>query len=379
MSASESKLTPRGCPICSLPLPAGTVDCPNCHTPLTVDSSHWPVPKTTPFRPWAYHWPGLLGAFVSGLLSYMVIFLTGEMGSSLFFAVPIGFGALLGYHFRVGKVLGMLTLLCLVSGVVLAILMLNFAGMFCGITLGLIFLCPSAVGMCLGATLRTALKASNFSQRDYLPSLLIIAFPYSAALVEKAWPMPETIAVVETDLTLHSSAAVLWNSLMFYEEVRHEPPWLLKLALPKPIRAEGHMGEVGQVRRCIYDRGHLTKIITRRDEQRLLSFRVIEQSLHFEHDVELKDGSFALAPVSEEATRMTLTTRYRRLLRPAWLWQVMERKVVRTLHEHVLEGIRLDVLERTRPQVPHAPTWTSPNPETFAEEEVAPPKSASGG
>jgi hypothetical protein len=37
---------------------------------------------------------------------------------------------------------------------------------------------------------------------------------------------------------------------------------------------------------------------------------------------------------------VVLTTRYIRHLRPAWLWEPMERKIVHTLHGHVLEGMR---------------------------------------
>ena len=306
------------------------------------------------YRPLSYHLPGILGAAVSGLIAYCVLFLTSDMGSALFVAVPVSFGTLLGYHVRMGKLALAALVLVVVLSIVSAIVMMDFSGIFCGLTLGIIFLGPALFGMLIGSALGWVLKQSNFSQAKYLPSLLIIALPYVAGLIEReAFPMPETIAVVETNLDLHSSAEDLWNSLMFYEEVRHEPPWILKLALPKPICAEGQMGQVGQVRRCVYDRGHLTKIITRRDEGRFLGFRVIEQNLHFEHDVRLKDGSFAITPIVQadithsDRTRMTLTTGYQRLLRPAWVWEPIERHVVHTLHEHVLEGIRRDSVDRS--------------------------------
>lgn len=337
-----------------------------------------PSPPVMPdYRPWVYHLPGILGAAVSGLLAYCVLFLTGEMGTALFVAVPISVGAFLGYHVRIGPLLSFAAVLVVVTSVVFSVISLNFAGIFCGITLGIVFLAPACVGVLIGAALVMVLKRSNFSQSRYLPSLLILGFPYGAGLVEKAFPMPETIAVVETNLDLHASAADLWNSLMFYEEVKHEPPWILKLALPKPIRAEGQMGQVGQVRRCIYDRGHLTKIITRRDEGRYLGFRVIEQSLHFEHDVRLKDGSFALTPAANgDSTEMTLTTRYQRLLRPTWVWEPIERHVVHTLHEHVMEGIRRDCLERTAPAIDVEPQPVSPvDPNLVSKEAPQPNRS----
>ncbi len=54
----------------------------------------------------------------------------------------------------------------------------------------------------------------------------------------------------------------------------------------------------------------------------------------------LLDGSFRLQPLDPVKTRMTLTTRYIRHLRPAWLWKPIESKVVHMLHLHVLEGVR---------------------------------------
>src|SRR5262249_54517293 len=96
----------------------------------------------------------------------------------------------------------------------------------------------------------------------------------------------------------------------------------------------------GDVQRCVYERGHLVKIITRCEPGRELAFDVLEQHLHFEHDVRLRDGSFRLEPLANGGTRVVLTTRYVRLLSPAWLWEPAERKIVHTLHGHVLEGMR---------------------------------------
>jgi hypothetical protein len=54
----------------------------------------------------------------------------------------------------------------------------------------------------------------------------------------------------------------------------------------------------------------------------------------------LRDGSFEVAPCGSEATRIVLTTRYQRHLAPRWLWEPIERRVVHTLHGHVLEGMK---------------------------------------
>ncbi len=145
---------------------------------------------------------------------------------------------------------------------------------------------------------------------------------------------------MRTALTFHATPQQAWDSILFYEQVEHAPPWLLTLALPRPVRAEGSKAAVGDVQRCLYENGHLVKRVTRCQVGRELAFEVLDQHLHFERDVTLRDGAFGLEPLDAGETRVVLTTRYIRHLRPAWLWEPMERKILHTLHGHVLEGMR---------------------------------------
>jgi hypothetical protein len=145
---------------------------------------------------------------------------------------------------------------------------------------------------------------------------------------------------VSTSTTFDFPVGPTWDAIVFYEQVEHEAPFLLTMALPRPARTEGHKEGVGDVQKCIYEKGYLVKTITHFDKPRLLAFDVTEQHLDFEHDVVVLDGSFILQPMAKDKTRVVLTTRYRRLLRPAWLWEPVERMVIHTLHGHVLDGMR---------------------------------------
>src|SRR5205085_9412853 len=131
-----------------------------------------------------------------------------------------------------------------------------------------------------------------------------------------------------TELTLPVAPQQAWNGIMFYEEVEHAPPWLLRLALPKPLRSVGDKRRVGETVRCLYDRGYLSKRITGVDEGRRLSFEVVEQHLHFERDITLRDGSFEVLPAERGGAIVVLTTRYEPRLSPRWLWEPMERRIV---------------------------------------------------
>ena len=121
------------------------------------------------FLRWKFWFPGFCLAVATGVLSYAAMFTSGELGWSLFGAVPVSFGAILGYATRLQTWL--LTMLGVVATftVVSALVTLQYAGIFCGCTLGIIFLVPTTLGVLLGVTLRKMLKNSAWDQRMFLP------------------------------------------------------------------------------------------------------------------------------------------------------------------------------------------------------------------
>jgi len=289
---------------------------------------------------WKYWLPGFFLAVVSGIISYAVCLQTGELGIALFVAVPISVGAIIGYGTHPNIWLSLLWGVIAVPAIVLPLVSLNFAGFFCGLTVGLIFFVPVLFGAIMGLILRAVLARSKWDQRWFFPLVFIIALPYAVQAIECRLPRRTEVGTVRTELHVNATPQEAWNAIMFYEEVEHSPPWLLRLALPKPIRSVGNKEREGEIVRCVYDRGYLVKRISRREEDRLLAFEVVEQKLHFERDVTLLDGSFQITPSEDGSASIVVTTRYERHLSPAWLWQPIENEVVHALHEHVLEGMR---------------------------------------
>ncbi|MDA1055661.1 MAG: hypothetical protein O3C40_35140 [Planctomycetota bacterium] len=340
--ADEPKIAVRFCLRCQAALPespfadAACLDCQLQFDPK--NPATYRVERTIDRL--KFWFPGFCLAVASGVISYAACIQNGELGVALFVAVPISFGAVLGYAVRTGKVMLAILLFATVAGVATALMSLNVAGFFCGAMLCAIFLGPAVVGMCLGAGLRIILSKTRWEQRWFLPLALIIAFPSVSQWIECQLPHREEIATVRTTLTVDATPAEAWNAIMFYEQVQHDPPWLLQLALPKPIRSVGNKHRVGEIVRCYYDRGYLVKRISRRTPGRLLAFEVVEQKLHFERDVTLRDGAFEILPAPGDRATIVVTTRYQRHLSPRWLWRPVERKVVHTLHGHVLEGMR---------------------------------------
>jgi hypothetical protein len=289
---------------------------------------------------WKYWFPGFLLAVASGVISYAICLTSGELGFALFIAVPVSIGCILGYGTRVTTwLLGILGIMA-VCTIVFMLMSMHLAGAFCGLMLSVIFIIPTGFGIVIGLLLRAVLVRTAWDQRWFFPLICFILMPYAVQWIENLLPRRTEIATVATGLTVHATPREVWNAIMFYEEVEHAPPWLLQLALPKPERSVGNKQQVGELIRCYYDRGHLFKRISCVEQDRLLVFHVVEQKLHFERDVTLRGGSFELIPVGPEHTRIVLTTDYERHLRPTWIWQPIERRVIHTLHGHVLEGMR---------------------------------------
>jgi|GEM_PF-893731 len=313
--------------------------CPQCRLPYDPND-----PATYTARPMLLRWwfwlPGFCLAVLTGVAAYAFILWNGQMGYALFLGVSFGMGAILGYATRVSVWLTLLLTLLAVPCVVLGLLCLDLSGVFCGLTLGGIFVVPALGGAVVGWLLRVAFRNSSWDYRRYYFLACLVVLPFGGGAVENHWPVEPVVAEVRTSLTFRASLRETWDRILFYEQVEHEPPWLLTLALPRPVRAEGSKAAVGDVQRCIYRKGYLVKQVTRREEPRLLAFRVTEQHLHFEHDVTLLNGSFTLEPLDAQRSRVVLTTRYIRHLRPAWFWEPLERRIVHTLHGHVLEGMR---------------------------------------
>jgi hypothetical protein len=318
----------------------GPSKCLRCGLPFVPEKPETDATRPRPFQ-WNLWVPGLLIAIVAGVLAYARSVDNSVLGYTAFLGIPFAVGCILGFAVRSPRywVIPIVSLFA-ITCIVLAVISAHLNGLFCGAILGALFLGPVFLGALVGLGVQRLARVASWDRRQYFFLALFVGFPFGAGEVESWLPFDHPIVEVSTSATFDAPVRATWDAIRFYEQVEHEPPMLLKLALPLPLRAEGSKAAVGDVERCIYVRGSMVKTITRLEEGRFLAFDVSEQHLHFEHDVELVDGSFLIQPLDARQTRVVLTTRYRRLLRPAWLWQPMEREIIHTLHEHIMEGMR---------------------------------------
>ena len=341
-------------------LPAN--QCPECCRPFDPADAESYTTKP-PFVRWRYWLPGFLLATILGLIVYALLIPHTGFGWAVTLAVPILIGGLVGYSARVGLVtavlVGWLALITCMIGLIAG----GAGGVFCALILLAMAVVPLVLSVAAGAGLRTVLKDSRWDQRHWLPVLLLSLLPVGVAAVELRLPPPPAVTV-RTVRVIDAPLPAAWDGVMFYEDVAHDPPWLLRLGLRRPLRTVGYAVNVGDRKTCLYTRGHLTKQVTAVRPHERLEFAVVEQRMFEDYSVRLTGGSFAFERVDGARTRVTLTNRYEPLLRPRWAWQPVEAHVVHLLHGHVLEGMAREADRRreTTAAAGPAPALVDPAP-----------------
>ena len=315
-----------------------TPQCPECgraFNPRQLKSYNF----AAPFMRWRYWMPGLTLAGVGGFLVFAVLLWQESYGFGLTVALPFAVGGIVGYGIDVKKPVAMIISTLLAFGFFTGVVFLSLQGGLCGLILALVFVSPIIAGTGMGWVLRFILKFTRFSQRHYLPMIALLMLPLAAAGIEWWIGYPTGVEAVTTTRVIPVSRARAWRELMFYEEVTHDPPWLARIGLPKPLYTKGDARHVGDIKTCVYDKGRLVKRVTRIVDEACLGFEVIEQVGVEDRSVRLTGGSFLFESHGPHATRVTLTTRYEPLLQARPIWRPIEQALTHALHSHVLEGI----------------------------------------
>lgn len=220
---------------------------------------------------------------------------------------------------------------------------LDMAGVYCGLILTAVLVVPVLLTIGFIAALIKILD--SFQRRKpkgpLLPILLFLVVAGVIALEGHSSNLPSESEVIETHRVLPMNAHEVWESLVFYEEVRLEPPALARIGLPTPLYAEGRVERVGDVKRCIYQGGYLVKEITHYEPRQILAFDALEQVGVEDRSADLVSGSFRLRELADGRTEVTLTTTYKPLLQARPIWRQFEVATAHALHNHVLNGIAL--------------------------------------
>ena len=151
------------------------------------------------------------------------------------------------------------------------------------------------------------------------------------------------LRLVTTREDFAATPAIVWQALLFYEEVSAAPPFFLRWLLPVPLGTAGSKSTVGSEVKCRYAGGHLLKRVSAIVEMRRFAFDVIEQNLALS-GVRVLGGEYNLHAVAPARTRVTLSTRYASPHRPDWVCTRFEAAVCHCFHRHLLDAMRQNLI-----------------------------------
>lgn len=154
----------------------------------------------------------------------------------------------------------------------------------------------------------------------------------------------EMISSAATSMHIQAAKGDVWKKVGFYEHVKKQPTWLLKLSLPVPQEVEGSHDKVGDTCRCKYsDGGYLTKRITRIVDGNRIEFEIIEQSIRYQDTVKLLGGYIEVEEVDDSQSIINMVTYYENRISPQMLSSVFIERVIKAMHRFVIEDMRLQL------------------------------------
>ncbi len=278
-------------------------------------------------------------------------------GSAIIFAGTIWLLILM--HNRVGWAITVIAPIAL--GAVVAAMMRRAPGVLSAIAavagafgLVVLFLAGTATLLCLVTAMASAVGGAVIgvhvagSWNAWAPlALQRLGGWFLAALVLLPFPVhyfefargAEPLRRVVTSRTIAAQPASVWAAVRTYDEIATPPPWQFSLGLPRPLGTEGPLAEVGDVQRCRYTRGEVTKRLNIRAPESELTFEITRQEKLFKRSGRLARGSFLLAPAPGGATTLTLVSEYEPLLFPRAYWCWFEDWAGSALHEFILDDI----------------------------------------
>jgi hypothetical protein len=153
--------------------------------------------------------------------------------------------------------------------------------------------------------------------------------------------MSNRVYVVVTSGRLPCEAPRAWEKVCFYEHIELRPSWLLRTALPVPVRTTGAYRKVGDVSRCQYsDGGYLTKKIVHIFAGRRIEFDIIEQSIRYANRIVLKGGKIQIEPHDDSTSTVRMVTRYELHGFARWIPRFFIDRVVKAMHQIVIEDMQ---------------------------------------
>lgn len=151
----------------------------------------------------------------------------------------------------------------------------------------------------------------------------------------------KNISIAVTNQIIDAGKSNIWKKIGFYEHVKRRPPAILRAVLPVPQEVDGRHNAVGDICRCKYsDGGYLTKRITRIDNEGIIEFEIIEQSIRYQESVKLLGGYIQLKEISSQQCVVTMLTYFENSTKPLHLFNFFIKWGIKVMHRFVMKDLQ---------------------------------------
>lgn len=292
----------------------------------------------------------LISAFISYILTIVIVNEFGSYGIGLFILIPFLLGFLstiiLGQKERITFRDARQNTYLSLGIFLLGLLLTGFEGFFC-----ILMVLPLAMLISYGGTyLAYRLLKTKQEHLSKLTVILILSIPLTAFVEKDAKPK---LYEVKTMIEIEATSDKVWKSVVSFPKLKEPIEYLFRAGIAYPIDATIKGEGVGSVRYCNFTTGSFIEPVTVWEENKLLKFDVEEQPAPMKeisfwdvdaphlHDYFIsKRGQFKLTTLSNGNTLLEGSTWYYNKIRPNIYWNLWSNYIVHKIHNRVLEHIK---------------------------------------
>ncbi len=204
----------------------------------------------------------------------------------------------------------------------------------------------------VGAVIAWIVRKMTSHHRTILCIICGIA-PLTMGLELRFKPVPPILEQT-TVIEINAPPEVVWQFVPAFPKIQSPPTGLLSNGLAYPVAATMQGSGVGAHRACVLSTGEMPEIVTRWEPAHALEFDVLDTPpamtetnpffnvtpRHVEGYFIVKHGRFLLTPLKGGRTRIEGTSWFQHDLWPQVYWAPLSRRVVKAVHERVLEHIK---------------------------------------
>lgn len=281
------------------------------------------------------------------MLTFIAIRLM-DVGFGLSLFLSYGLTVFVGLPVLAGILAGMITptvkagLFSIVFGFVvcLAILLVFGAeGVICAMMATPIVIVLAFGGAVLGSVIRRRLSGKHGGKGTaaaFLIGLLLVGC--SGMLEGRSRPGP-AMNIVETIRAFPVDSQLVWDSLLEFQEVTGEKPWLLSMGLPVPQYCTIEGSGVGAIRTCYFDQGVIEERISVWEPPYRLVMQITKVTLPGRDWLRFLDASYELTAGDAGHTTVRRTTRIASVLRPRFYWSPLEDLATQSEHDYLFNAV----------------------------------------